>query len=157
MWLLEGAPRILVSWAATEQSHAPEPAKRVLNGFFSVRRGPGDADVMWKIIHKVTTGLIIALGFVHLAFTAMEYASFSLDALWFLGSGLAIVYAGFLNVAVIRSTGDDRMVRVLGLIANLLLAGLFAATLSLMRPPQVFVGLALFVIAAVCVLARSRR
>ena len=112
---------------------------------------------MWKIIHKVTTGLIIALGFVHLAFTAMEYASFSLDALWFLGSGLAIVYAGFLNVAVIRSTGDDRMVRVLGLIANLLLAGLFAGTLSLMRPPQVFVGLALFVIAGVCVLARSRR
>ena len=112
---------------------------------------------MWKLIHKVTTGLIVALGFLHLAVTAMEYDSFSLDSVWFLGSGLAIVFAGFLNVGVIRNTGDDRMVSVLCLIANLMLAGLFAATLSLMRPPQVFVGVALFVIASVCVLARSRR
>ena len=112
---------------------------------------------MWKFIHKVTTGLIIALGCAHLAFTAMEYDSFSLDSVWFLGSGFAIVFAGFLNVAVIRKNGDDRIVRVLCLTANLMLAGLFAATLSLMRPPQVFVGVAVFAIASVCVLARSRR
>jgi hypothetical protein len=112
---------------------------------------------MWKFLHKVTAGLIIALGCTHLAFTAMEYDSLSLDSVWFLGSGLAIVFAGFLNVAVIRNNGDDRMVRALSLIANLTLAGLFAATLFLMRPPQVFVGLALFAIASVCVLARSRR
>lgn len=47
---------------------------------------------MWKFIHKVTAGLIIALGCTHLAFTAMEYDSLSLDSVWFPGSGLAIVY-----------------------------------------------------------------
>jgi hypothetical protein len=65
-------------------------------------------------------------------------------AFWFFGSGLAIVFAGFLNVALIRDGGRDQVIKLLCLIANIACALLFVAALTLMRQPQVFVGVALF-------------
>jgi len=80
-----------------------------------------------------------------------------MDAMWFLGSGLAIILAGFLNIAVIRGRGKDKLVWVLGLITNLGFAILFGIGLLLLTQPQVFVGLALFAFATLCtVLDRHR-
>lgn len=39
-----------------------------------------------KFLYKITTGLIIALGFLHLAFTPINYKQFAMDAFWFVGS-----------------------------------------------------------------------
>lgn len=64
---------------------------------------------------------------------------------------MAIILAGFLNVAAIRVGGKDRVVKYLCLTANLIFAALFAAALCLFAQPQVFVGLALFAIATVSV------
>lgn len=112
---------------------------------------------MWRVAHKVTTGLIIALGALHCAFTAMDYDSFSLDAMWFLGTGVAIILAGFLNVAAIRVGGQDRVVKLLCLTTNLTFAALFATALWLMSQPQVFVGVALFAVGAVLVILSGRK
>lgn len=84
---------------------------------------------MWRTVHKITCGLIIALGALHCVFTVQNYDRFTLDAMWFLGSGIAIIQAGFLNVAAVRVGGRDRVVRILCLTANLIFVGLFAAAL----------------------------
>ena len=101
-------------------------------------------------LHRIVTGLIIALGILHLGFTPFNYGRFDMNAMWFLGSGLAIILAGFLNIAVIRGRGRDRLVWSLGVIANLTFAILFGVGLVLLTQPQVFVGVALFGSATIC-------
>jgi hypothetical protein len=102
--------------------------------------------------YNICAWLIIALGCAHLLFTLHDYDEFSMRAFWFFGSGLAIVFAGFLNVALIRDGGRDRVIRALTLVANVATALLFAAALTLMRQPQVFLGVALFAFVAVAAL-----
>lgn len=73
------------------------------------------------------------------------------------GLGAGDILAGFLNIAVIRGRGKDKLVWVLGLITNLGFAILFGVGLLLLTQPQVFVGLALFGFATFCtVLDRYR-
>ena len=103
-----------------------------------------------KTAYKICSWLIVALGCAHLAFTFHDYDEFSLRAMWFAGSGLALVFAGFLNVAHLRAGGRDPVVRALTVLTDALCAALFVAALSLMRQPQVFTGVALFAFAAVC-------
>ena len=107
---------------------------------------------MWKLIHKVTSGLIIALGVLHCVFTVLNYDSFTLDAMWFLGSGIALILAGFLNVAAIRVGGSDQVVRFLCLTANVIFVVLFAVALWALSQPQVFVGVGLFLVATIVVI-----
>jgi hypothetical protein len=107
--------------------------------------------LLLKILYKTVTGLIIALGLLHIGFTPFNYRSFDMEAMWFLGTGVAIVLlAGFLNVVVIREAGKDTLVRTLCLIANASFAVLFGVALFHLAQPQVFVGLALFGVAGIC-------
>jgi hypothetical protein len=111
---------------------------------------------MLKTLHTLCTYLIIALGVLHLLFTFHDYDAFTLRALWFAGAGFAIIFAGFLNLALLRLTAGDALLRALCFSANLICASLFIAALWLMRQPQVFVGILLFAFAAVASLANKR-
>jgi hypothetical protein len=51
-----------------------------------------------KILDWLCAIAVFALGIVHCALTPVIYHSFSLSALWFFASGLALVFAGMLNV-----------------------------------------------------------
>ena len=102
------------------------------------------------ILHKLITGLIIALGTLHCCFTAFNYRSFSLDAMWFLSAGLAIILAGVLNLVVIREAGKDRLIWALCIIIDAIFAAMFSVALFMLTQPQVFVGVALFAIAMIC-------
>ncbi len=102
---------------------------------------------MLATLHKIITGLIIALGILHVLVTFLDYSSFSVRALWFVGTGIAIIQAGFLNLVLLRDAGKDKVVRMLCLISNLIFALLFASALFVLPQPQVFFGLALFVAA----------
>ena len=103
-----------------------------------------------RLAYTICAWLIVALGCAHLLFTFHDYDEFSLDAMWFAGAGLALVFAGFLNVAHLRGGGRDTLVRALTVLTDALCAVLFVAALSLMRQPQVFAGVALFTLAALC-------
>ena len=110
-----------------------------------------------RTAYKICSWLIVALGCAHLLFTLHDYDQFTMRAFWFFGSGLAIVFAGFLNVALLRDGGRDRVIKLLCLITNVACALLFAAALTLMRQPQVFAGVALFAfVALAALLTRSR-
>ncbi len=105
---------------------------------------------MLRTAHQIITGLMIALGLIHLSVTFADYDTFSLGALWFASAGVAIVLAGFLNVILLRDAGGrDKVVRLLCVFTNIIFAAMFGAALILMRQPQIFVGLALFIIAAI--------
>jgi hypothetical protein len=92
---------------------------------------------------------MIALGSLHILFTFHDYDEFSLSALWFASAGMAIILAGFLNIILLRDVGKDKVVWLLCLLTNIIFAGMFSAALYLMQQPQVFVGAALFALAAI--------
>lgn len=110
-----------------------------------------------KTAHKICSGLIVALGCAHLAFTFHDYDELSMRAFFFFGSWLAIVFAGFLNVALIRDGGRDRVIKLLCIVADAACALLFVAAIPLMRQPQVYVGVALFAFVTVAALLTRGR
>jgi hypothetical protein len=113
---------------------------------------------MLRTLHKFCTILIIALGLLHVLFTAHDYSEFTLRAVWFLGTGVAIILAGFLNVVLMRDVGRDSMVQWLCFFANVTFTILFGViALSLLPQPQVFVGTVLFAITAVSAFLISRQ
>jgi hypothetical protein len=111
---------------------------------------------MLRTAHKILTGIIIALGVLHVLVTFHDYDNFSLEALWFAAAGVAIILAGFLNIVLLREAGKDAVVRMLGAITNFILAAMFLAALLILPQPQVFVGAGLFVAATILSLFQPR-
>lgn len=99
-----------------------------------------------KPIQTVASVLIVILGFVHIGFTFFNYHGLSYEAIWFLGTGVAIVLAGFMNVAMLRDGGRDTVIWAMCLVTNLFFLLGFAAAAYMMRQPQVFVGGLLFAV-----------
>ncbi len=112
---------------------------------------------MLKALHKVAIGLMIALGTLHVTFTPFSDGGLTLDALWFLGSGFAIILAGFLNVVLMIDVGGDKLVQLLCHVANVTFSVLFGVAVLLLPQPQVFVGLALFAVATITALMTGSR
>lgn len=112
---------------------------------------------MLRTTHKIITGLIIALGTLHILFTFHDYDEFSLRALWFASAGVAIILAGFLNLVLLRDVGKDKLVSLLCVLTNFIFVVMFGAALFLMRQPQVFFGVALFGVATILALLNSRK
>jgi hypothetical protein len=76
-----------------------------------------------RLLLEIVTGLIIAVRCLHIGFTPFSYDRFDMDAMWFVGTGVAIILAGFLNVAVVRAEdrvvrAEDRVVRALCFMTN---------------------------------------
>ncbi len=88
----------------------------------------------------------LLLGVLHLTLTLPIYRRLSLEALWFAGSGLAVVCCGLINVVALRSSAPSTRWAVVT--ANLLIAGFFAAAWPLLPSPQVAVGFVVFIILA---------
>jgi len=103
-----------------------------------------------KIAHKISSWLLIALGVVHTSLTPMFYGRLSPGAMWFAGSGLAMVFVGFLNIAFARDAGrNDRLVRALCYIANLSTLVFVALIVVVDSEPQVIFGLLLIAVMTV--------
>ena len=113
--------------------------------------------MMLKTAHKILTGVIIALGMLHVLVTFHDYDSFTVRALWFASAGVAIILAGFLNIILLRDVGKDRVVWALCLITNLIFAVMFVSALLILPQPQVFVGAGLFIAATLFSLIRLHR
>lgn len=107
--------------------------------------------------HKILTGVIIALGILHLLVTFHDYDSFTVRALWFAGAGVAIILAGFLNIILLRDVAKDRIVWLLCVITNLIFTAMFVLALLVLPQPQVFVGAGLFIAVTVFSLIMPRR
>lgn len=88
------------------------------------------------------------LGSVHLALAALIYGSWTTNALWFVGTGFAIVIGAATNLTAINAL--DRFGRLVLVIINVMMTGFFAAAWLALPGPQVIVGALLFAGLAVC-------
>ena len=102
-------------------------------------------------------GLALALGLVHLGLSVLAWRNWTPEALWFAGSGLAIVTAGLFNLAMIRANAVDRTQRGVWLLANLGMTVFFVAAWPVLKQPQVIVGGGVFALLCVAVLTASGR
>ena len=106
-----------------------------------------------RVARLILTGDALMLGLLHLGLSALAVGNWSVQALWFAGSGLAIVIAALFNVAMIRTGAVDRIQKSLWFLANFSTAAFFAAAWPVLREPQVAVGGAVFALLCVAVLA----
>lgn len=113
---------------------------------------------MLKTLHKTCAWLLVALGAVHAALTPMFYGRFSLSAMWFLGSGLTMIFLGFLNITLGRNAGRDRLAKILCNIANILCTGFGFLLVTVDSEPQVIFGLVLIILmTATAFMLREKR
>jgi len=114
-----------------------------------------------KILYKITTFLILALGILHISMTPVLFHSFSSAALWFVSGGVVIVFLSFFNFILMSEAGKQRIVRILTHIVNLIGLG-FGCAMFVMeslrsRPgPASWVVLALLVFETVAAYVHSR-
>lgn len=104
---------------------------------------------------QILTGIALALGAIHLALAALGWRVWSVDALWFVGAGLAILIAGLLNVVMMRTQRPDRVQQAAWIGANVVAAGFFALAWTVLPAPQVVVGGLVFALLALGVAGQA--
>jgi len=115
-----------------------------------------------KILYKICTFLILALGILHISMTPVLFRSFTSAALWFVSGGVVIVFLSFFNFIFMSEAGNQRVVRMLTHTANVIgLAfgsGMFVMEMLRARPgPSSWAVLALLVFETVAAYLHSRR
>lgn len=102
-----------------------------------------------RIAAILVTVAIVLLGLTHIGFTFSNYDEVSIDAAWFVGTGVAIVLAGFMNAAMLRDRSNDILIRVMTIVTNLVFLVGFGLATFMLPQPQVFLGTLLFAFATV--------
>ncbi|RYZ56520.1 MAG: hypothetical protein EOP49_00015 [Sphingobacteriales bacterium] len=93
---------------------------------------------------KIISSLIIALGSMHVLFAFPLHAN--TETLWFVGAGLAIILAGLLNFVALDRHGSSFTMWV-AIVVNATMCALFFYAVRILNEPQVYVGVAVFLIA----------
>jgi hypothetical protein len=93
------------------------------------------------------------LGLVHLALTPLAYPEWTIDALWFLGTGMAMIVAAATNVIAGKAPGFG--VRMSLAAINIAMSGFFAAAWLVLPGPQTIIGGLLFLSLALCSLSSA--
>jgi len=94
---------------------------------------------MMNLLYRIAIAGTILLGITHSALTFVNYDSFSADAFWFFGAGLALVFAGLANSIHYRLRIKFTFLCVLTI--NILLTA-FAVTLATAVPAPTTVSVA---------------
>lgn len=92
-------------------------------------------------IDWVATAIATLLGIGHVGFTPTFAPGWTAGAVWFAGSGLALLFLGLLNAARLL-VGADRRIAWMCLAANATALLWMAFLISLLRAPQAFLALA---------------
>src|SRR4051794_27060405 len=102
-----------------------------------------------KRVQLIASILVVILGLLHIAVTFHDFDHLSINAVWFAGSGVAIVLAGFLNIALLRDVGNDKLIRAMCIFANVVFLIGFAGATFMLPQPQVYFGALLFLIVTI--------
>ena len=103
-----------------------------------------------RILYKVSTFLILALGLVHLCMTPVLFPGFTSAALWFAGGGVMIVFISFFNFLLLSDAGHQRLIRLFCNTANLV--GLvFAGAMLVLEARRARPGLSAWLVMAILV------
>jgi len=97
-----------------------------------------------KTVKKIIPALIMLLGLIHLSF-AFPLHDLEIDSLLFIGAGLAIVFAGAINLFAVMNP-QSMVIKVSSLICNAIMFSLFVIGTSILIVPVVFAGIILFLV-----------
>ena len=92
---------------------------------------------------RIVSFLIILLGIVHVGFGFPIYMN--TDTLWFVGSGMAIVFGGLVNLVAI-DRGGSKFTKAIAVFTNASICALFCFALPILNEPQVYIGIIIFLI-----------
>ena len=70
-----------------------------------------------KTVYLLFTAFVLLLGFVHTAYTPFAYANMTLDAVWFAGAGMGLIYLSILNLFRIHTR--EAWMKGICIVANL--------------------------------------
>jgi hypothetical protein len=93
-------------------------------------------------VRVILSWTAVPMGIVHILF-AFPVGEFRPGHLWFIGSGIAIVFAGFINLmgdVAVEGKGQ----RLIVLFTNFIMAALFIVATFVLNEPQVYIGIILF-------------
>ncbi|WP_397420362.1 hypothetical protein [Phenylobacterium sp.] len=102
-------------------------------------------------IALATAAALLGLG--HSALAALLYPGWTINALWFVGTGLAMLIGAAANLIALGSAGG--MSRGLIMIVNVAMTTFFVAAWPVLPEPQVIVGGVLFLALAACSVPRG--
>ncbi len=92
---------------------------------------------MLNRFRQALASLAILLGIAHLAFGILAYKTFSIELLWFLGFGIAMIVTALANF-------KEEKIWILR-VQNAVVLGFITALAYLVPQPQILAGLVLFV------------
>jgi hypothetical protein len=92
-----------------------------------------------KVFYSISAYVLVALGTGHTLLTPVFYPDFSADALWFAGTGLALLFLGLFNIATLQNSIPTLL--NLCVIANLI--GLIFLALVTVAVPEIQAFIAL--------------
>ena len=95
---------------------------------------------------KIVSCIIILLGIIHISFAFP--LKLNTDTLWFVGAGMSIIFSGLLNL-VANDRGGSKFSKIVAVVANIFNCVMFCFALPVLNEPQVYVGIAIFLIAAI--------
>ena len=78
------------------------------------------------------------------------------DTLWFVGAGMSIIFAGLLNLVAI-DRGGSKFTKSIAIFVNALNCAMFCFALPILNEPQVYVGIAVFLVTTVAFIMNSIR
>ena len=106
-----------------------------------------------KVAYTITSYLFLLLGVSHIAMTRTFFPGFGLDALWFVGTGLALVILALLNLTGLKTS--TKQIHTLVIIANTLGTILLILIAIKLSEIQAFVGVTLVVALLICSVLNS--
>ncbi len=108
-----------------------------------------------KIIIRICAFVVIAIGIIHIGFGFLNFKELSPDALWFCGSGLAMIFLGFINLLMDRHP-TDKWHSSFALISNALFV-VFVAVMNIvmLMVPGVITLIAVFILLTLGILKRK--
>lgn len=70
------------------------------------------------------------------------------STLWFVGAGMAIIFSGLLNLVAI-DRGGSKFTKWIAAITNVINCAMFCFALPILKEPQVYAGIIIFLITTV--------
>jgi|GEM_PF-3457465 len=97
-----------------------------------------------SIFHLISSLALLCLGVIHLLISGTVFESLTQDMLWFIGSGLAIIYLALMNLQFRALFAKVMYYRLLQL-ANILLIAFIGSMIVVSPMLPAYIGLALVV------------
>lgn len=95
---------------------------------------------------KIGSYFIILLGITHVSFVFP--LNMNTDTLWFVGAGMAIIFSGLLNL-IAMDRGGSKFTKWIAVITNAVNCAMFCFALVILKEPQVYAGITIFLITTV--------